>query len=389
MNLRTEIEPELWGAISKSYEAASYSNAIVDAIHYLSDVLRERANVDGDGSSLVGQALGGENPRLRINKFQTESEKNEQKGLEQIIRGIYQGVRNPRSHEQFEDTQTTANAIILFVDYILRIINQAKEPFVLDEWVKRISDPDFVKSARYAKLLIDEVPPKKYLDAIITVYRQKSPSSGEKLKYIIPTMIELLDENQLKEFLSVVSDELKMVQDDKVIKMVLQIIPAHLWEQIDEAARLRIENKLIQSIRVGEDITKNPGWLATWGQTFVQYFSLRVEAISALIEKLEGNEREQDYVARYFLSYLPAIVETATPAWYRTNLRDKLISAIVKGVSDTWVAGVLREKLLESLSSFPPEWKNSIIDGLKPLETEDSEYYKKVIEAQEADDIPF
>ncbi|SRR6266540_2221313 len=161
MNLQKEIKSELWDAISKSHEADSYRNAILDAIHYLSDVLRERANVDGDGLSLVGQALGGDNPRLRINKFQTESEKNEQKGLEQIMRGIYQGIRNPRSHEQHEDNEENANAIILFINYILGIVSLAKEPFVIEEWSKRVFDPDFVASRRYATLLISEVPPKK------------------------------------------------------------------------------------------------------------------------------------------------------------------------------------------------------------------------------------
>ena len=56
--------------------------------------------------------------------------------------------------------QATANAVILFLDYIVRIINQAKEPFILEEWVKRIFDPAFVSSDQYAKLLIAEVPPK-------------------------------------------------------------------------------------------------------------------------------------------------------------------------------------------------------------------------------------
>ena len=67
MNLRAEIKPDLWDTISKQYESELYSNAVVEAIHYLSNVLRERANVDGDGISLVGQALGGDAPCGSIN----------------------------------------------------------------------------------------------------------------------------------------------------------------------------------------------------------------------------------------------------------------------------------------------------------------------------------
>jgi hypothetical protein len=162
--------------------------------------------VDGDGASLVGQALGGDSPRLRVNKFQTETEKNEQKGLEQILRGVYQGIRNPRSHEQFEDTQASANAIILFIDY-------------------------------------------------------------------------LIGDGKLGDFLEIVSDELKVTQEDNVIKMILQILPNYLWPRIEEVARIRIENKLIRSIESGK---YNPssqkgvlGWLGTWARDFIKYFTLR------------------------------------------------------------------------------------------------------------------
>ncbi len=63
MDLRTEIKQELWNAIEKQYESGLYSNAVVESIHYLSNIIRERANVDGDGASLVGQAFGGDSPR--------------------------------------------------------------------------------------------------------------------------------------------------------------------------------------------------------------------------------------------------------------------------------------------------------------------------------------
>jgi len=89
MNLKTHIRPELWHTIANTYEAENYSHAILDAIHYLSDTLRAKSGVDGDGASLVGQALGGKAPRLRVNKLQTETERNVQKGLQQILRGLY------------------------------------------------------------------------------------------------------------------------------------------------------------------------------------------------------------------------------------------------------------------------------------------------------------
>jgi hypothetical protein len=54
MNLQTHIRNSLWLAIQSTYEAKNYSHAILDAMHYLSNVLREKTGVDGDGATLVG-----------------------------------------------------------------------------------------------------------------------------------------------------------------------------------------------------------------------------------------------------------------------------------------------------------------------------------------------
>jgi hypothetical protein len=51
-------------------------------MHYLSDILREKSGTDGDGHKLVGKVLGGSSPILRVNKLQTESERDVQRGLE-------------------------------------------------------------------------------------------------------------------------------------------------------------------------------------------------------------------------------------------------------------------------------------------------------------------
>jgi uncharacterized protein (TIGR02391 family) len=100
MNLETEINQDLWRSIRRSYETRQWSNAILDAIYFLSDALRTKTGLQSDGAALVGQALGGKNPKLRLNRLQTESEQSFQSGVEQLLRGIYSAFRNPRSHER-------------------------------------------------------------------------------------------------------------------------------------------------------------------------------------------------------------------------------------------------------------------------------------------------
>src|SRR5215467_12874613 len=105
MNLETKLEPALWETIRASYEARNYSAAVLDSIHFVGDVLRERSGLEGDGVSSVGDAFGGKTPRLRVNKLQTESEQNIQKGVEALFRGLYQAIRNPRSHGKYIDDE--------------------------------------------------------------------------------------------------------------------------------------------------------------------------------------------------------------------------------------------------------------------------------------------
>lgn len=96
----------------------NYTGAIIDSIMYINNRIREKADLQNDGISLVGAAFGGNEPKIKLNKLQTESEHNVQKGVEQILRGIIQGIRNPRSHEKFDDSLEHANSIILFISYL-------------------------------------------------------------------------------------------------------------------------------------------------------------------------------------------------------------------------------------------------------------------------------
>jgi uncharacterized protein (TIGR02391 family) len=219
MNLMNEISPELWEAVSNVYEHGNYSHAILEAIHFLSASLRDKAGVDGDGSSLIGQALGGDNPKLRINGLKTDTERNVQKGVEQILRGVYLGIRNPRSHEQTTDKKATADAIIVFVNYILQLLNASQQTFTIEKFVKRVVDPEFVDSARYAELLIAEVPNLKRGDVLIEIFNKRLEFDLRKIRYVVRALLDSLVENQLSNYLNIVSDELRIATDEEPIRL--------------------------------------------------------------------------------------------------------------------------------------------------------------------------
>jgi len=160
MNIETKINESLWNAIQNSYSSRNFTASIIDAIFYLSNVIRERSGLESDGVALIGGAFGGKNPKLKVNKLQTESDWNIQKGVEELLKGLYQGIRNPRSHEKYNDPQEDADSIIIFVNYLLKIICESKPPFTKQAFFDKIFDPYFPENSRYSELLIQQIPPK-------------------------------------------------------------------------------------------------------------------------------------------------------------------------------------------------------------------------------------
>ena len=76
INIETALDNRLWKAIQSSCEKENYTGAILDSIHFLGDLIREKSGLEVDGVALVGQAFGGDSPKLKVGKLQTESGRN-------------------------------------------------------------------------------------------------------------------------------------------------------------------------------------------------------------------------------------------------------------------------------------------------------------------------
>jgi uncharacterized protein (TIGR02391 family) len=304
MNLETEIAQDLWRAVRRSYESQAWSNAILDSIHYLSDALRTRTGLQSDGTALAGQALGGKTPKLRLNRLETDSEKNIQAGVEQLLRGLYQAIRNPRSHERLADTQADADALIVFVDYLLRLLGHARASFSIDECVNRIVEPNFVPSERYASLLVEEIPVRQRLQVGLAVYHRKTEGNGRALRYFFDALVQKLAQEEARPLFEAISAELRESGDDSVLRSVLQLLNPDYWTRLDEVARLRTENRLIRNSQDGRYVRKSnkcsSGSLATWSREFWSHFTLKKELLRVLVDKLDSsNEESQDYVLKF------------------------------------------------------------------------------------------
>jgi len=77
----------------------NYFHAVLEAAKSIFDKLRRLTGLTHDGAPLVDAALSGASPRLAINNLATESERSEQSGFANLIKGTYGMFRNPTAHE--------------------------------------------------------------------------------------------------------------------------------------------------------------------------------------------------------------------------------------------------------------------------------------------------
>lgn len=77
----------------------NYFHAVFEASKSVFDRIRELTNLTNDGAALVDDVfLSKSYPILLINNFCSESEKSEQKGFANYLKGIYGMFRNPEAH---------------------------------------------------------------------------------------------------------------------------------------------------------------------------------------------------------------------------------------------------------------------------------------------------
>jgi uncharacterized protein (TIGR02391 family) len=301
-----------------SLEKRNFTGAILDAFYYLSDLLRKKSGAEGDGAVLIGQALGGAAPKIKLNRLQSDSDWNVQRGVEQMLRGFYQAVRNPRSHEKIIDSEEDAQVLIVFIGYLVRQIDQARSQFSRMDFQKRVLDPDFVPQERYAKILVDEIPVGQRLEVFLDIYRAKETGKPENLRHFFKVLLAELTDDERRQVHEVISEELTTADDEATMRLIIGSFESDIWPHLGEAPRLRIENKLIRSVREGRYVRLQKkcrgGAFGTWAGNLLPYFSLKKEFLYAVYNKLSSKIREEeDYVFQYIFDDLTPLADTMPP----------------------------------------------------------------------------
>jgi uncharacterized protein (TIGR02391 family) len=92
------VHPDVIRFCREELLAENYFHAILEATKGVADKLRGRTGLADDGAALVDRSLAGELPLLVINPFLTETDKSEQRGFANIVKGLFGMFRNPTAH---------------------------------------------------------------------------------------------------------------------------------------------------------------------------------------------------------------------------------------------------------------------------------------------------
>lgn len=308
MNLQSSVDQRVWTAVSRSYESGEYAAAISDAFYFLSDLVRSKSGLDSDGAALIGAAFGGDKPVIKVNPFQTETEKSEQKGIEQVLRGLYLGFRNPRSHEKRTDTVETADSVISFISFLSGLIDRSKSPFDIEQIAQQVFDKHFVASSEYATAIATRIPNGKKFDVLIEIFKRRASGKTDHVTHFCRALLLMVPEGLQAEFWQIVSDALEGAVSDAEVRTAVSVAGPD-WPKLSDVARLRTENRLIASIREGEydvDTKSCPkGSLGTWASGIERNFLSQTKLSGVLIERIETGEAPAiEYVLRYFRSFI-------------------------------------------------------------------------------------
>lgn len=90
--------PEIFKYCRAELLEENYFHAVLEAIKGVAERIREISGLNTDGAELVNTAFSIRKPLIAINPLTTETDISEQKGLSNILVGLFGVARNPAAH---------------------------------------------------------------------------------------------------------------------------------------------------------------------------------------------------------------------------------------------------------------------------------------------------
>jgi len=125
------VHPDVLRFCRAELVADDYFHAVLEATKSIADKLRARTGLADDGAVLVDRALGGDLPMLAINDLSSESERGEQRGFANLVKGVFGMFRNPTAHApriHWAMNKADAEDLLSLASLIHRRLDAARMP---------------------------------------------------------------------------------------------------------------------------------------------------------------------------------------------------------------------------------------------------------------------
>lgn len=108
----------------------NYFHAVFEATKSVAEKIRDKTGLTGDGADLVDKAFGLSAPMLAINTLRTETERSEQSGFANLVKGMFGTFRNVTGHAPkiiWPIGEEDALDLLSIVSYIHRRLDNAAQ----------------------------------------------------------------------------------------------------------------------------------------------------------------------------------------------------------------------------------------------------------------------
>lgn len=105
----------------------NYFHAVLEACKSVAEAIRNKSDLEGDGAPLADAAFGGREPHLALSSLQTETERSEQSGFLNLLKGMFGTFRNPVGHAlkiAWPMPEADALDLLTLASYLMRRIEK-------------------------------------------------------------------------------------------------------------------------------------------------------------------------------------------------------------------------------------------------------------------------
>jgi len=133
-NVTAELPLEIFDAMKfhrKVVEASRelfkdghYRDAVYRAFVEVVNFVKHKAKSQLDGKKLMSTVFSPDNPKIKLNPLETQTDRDEQEGFMYLFMGAVQGIRNPKAHENIiQNNPYIALQLIGFANLLIETID--------------------------------------------------------------------------------------------------------------------------------------------------------------------------------------------------------------------------------------------------------------------------